>query len=120
MAAAAGIVAAGFVQASQAAEEKGFFGLAVNVDGEGFFLDPTLRSVTISKVTPASPAALNGLAAGDQIVELEGLLIAGRKGRELEPLMKKAVGESLRLRLKRPNGDLYNATLVAVRRPEGV
>jgi C-terminal processing protease CtpA/Prc len=104
---------------AQAEDDKGFFGLAVSVDGEGFFLNPTLRTITIQKVVPKSPAANAGIAPGDQIIEAEGRVIAGTKARELEPIMTKKVGQALHLLLKRPKGELYKAILIAIAKPTG-
>jgi C-terminal processing protease CtpA/Prc len=104
---------------ARAEEAKGFFGLSVAVDADGFFLNPTLKSITVQKVEPKSPAANAGIAAGDQIVEAEGRTIAGTKARELEPMMSKKVGQALHLLLKRPKGESYKATLIAVARPPG-
>ena len=98
-------------------EEGGFLGFSVQVDGEGFFLNPTLKSATIASVTAGSPAAGAGIAPRDRIVEIEGRAVVGAKGKDLEPLLKKAPGQSLRLKLKRPSGEEYAVTLVAVVRP---
>jgi C-terminal processing protease CtpA/Prc len=100
-------------------DAKGFFGLGVAIDGEGFFLNPTLHTVTVQKVEPKSPAANAGIAPGDQIIEVEGRAIAGSKARELEPLMRKKVGEALHLLLKRPKGESYKAVLIAIAKPAG-
>ena len=59
-------------------DSNGFFGLAIAIDVEGFFLNPILRTLTIEKVEPSSPAAHAGIAPGDQILEMEGRVIAGR------------------------------------------
>lgn len=104
---------------AQAGEAKGFFGLTVTVDGEGFFLNPTLKTVTVQKVEPKSPAANAGIVAGDQIVEAEGRTVAGTKARELQPMMSKKPGQALHLLLKRPKGEAYKVTLIAVARPGG-
>ena len=69
--------------------------MVVNVDGSGFFLNPTIKSATIQKVVPASPAAQRNLAVGDEIIAIEDRVVAGKKAKELEPLMQKAVGEAL-------------------------
>jgi len=97
--------------------ERGSFGFLVNIEAEGFFLNPTLRAVTIEKVVPESPAAKSRIAAGDQIVEVDGVTVGGRKVRELEPLVQKSIGETLHLRLKRPNGEYYGVDIVAVPKP---
>ncbi len=103
----------------QAEDDKGFFGLGVSIDGEGFFLNPTLRTVTVQKVESKSPAANAGIAPGDQIIEAEGRVIAGTKARELEPIMRKKVGQALHLLLKRPKGESYKVVLIAVAKPKG-
>ncbi len=94
----------------------GGFGFAIEVDGEGFFLNPTLKTVTIKSVVPGRPAAIAGINAGDQVVEIEGRQILGAKARDLEPLMKKNVGETLTLRLRKPSGAIYSVSLVAAPR----
>ena len=102
-----------FVHAEQ---EPGSFGFAIEVDSEGFILNPTLKSVTIKSVVPGRPAADAGIKPGDQVLMVEGKQIAGAKARELEPLMKKNVGETLAVRLQRPTGEVYSVFLVAVPR----
>jgi C-terminal processing protease CtpA/Prc len=102
-----------------AEDAKGFFGLTVAIDGEGFFLNPTLKSVTVQKVALNSPAANAGIAPGDQILEAEGRKIAGTKAKELQPIMTKKIGQALHLLLKRPKGESYKATLIAIARPAG-
>ena len=104
---------------ARADEPKGTFGLTVSVDADGFFLNPTLKSVTIQKVEPKSPAANAGIAAGDQIVEAEGRTVAGTRARELQPIMSKQPGQALHLLLKRPKGESYKVTLIAVVRSAG-
>ena len=107
-----------FTLQADAGTDKGWFGLVVNVDGSGFSFNPVLRSVTISKVIAGSPAATQGLASGDQVTEVEGLVVAGRRAKEVELVMQKSVGETLHLRLKRPNGEVYSAVLVAAAKPK--
>ena len=102
---------------ASAADDKGFIGIGIAVDADGFF-NPTVNAVTVSKVTPGSPAAAQGIAIGDTVVEYEGVVVKGRKARELEPLMQRPVGKTVKMRLKRPNGELYDVALVAVRKPE--
>lgn len=99
--------------------ERGWFGFASSVKAEGAFWNPTLVSITIEDVTPGSPAAAQGFAKGDQVLELEGQPIAGRKGTEVQAVMKsKAPGDKLVARLKRANGEVYLATLIAMKKPE--
>ena len=98
--------------------ERGFFGYALAVKGGGFFLNPTISAISIREVLPGSPAARSGIAAGDSIVKLEGVAVAGRKANDLKARAERDVGETLHLELKRPNGQVYSVALVAVRRPD--
>ncbi len=98
---------------AQAEGKPGSFGFAIEVDGEGFFLNPTLKSVTIKSVVSGRPAAEAGIKPGDQILEVDGKPIAGAKARDLEPHLKKNAGDRLNLRLRRQSGEIYSATLVA-------
>ena len=102
---------------AQEYRKPGGFGIAIDVDGEGFFLNPTLKTVTVKSVAPGKPAAEAGIKPGDQIIEVEGKLVAGTKARELEPLMKKNVSEKLALRIKRATGEVFTVTLVAAAKP---
>lgn len=106
-----------FAVCSAQAGAGGWFGTGVKVDGSGFFLNSTLKPATITKVAAGSPAAKAKLEFGDSIVEVEGRRVAGCKAKELEPLMEKAVGESLHIRLKKKSGELSSVTLVAAPPP---
>jgi len=98
--------------------ERGWFGFTPTIEGEGMFWNPTLVSVTIEAVAPGSPSAAQGLAKGDLILEVDGKPIVGRKAKEIQAVVQsKAPGDKLVLRLKRPNGDIYVATLIAATRP---
>ena len=109
----AALLAAQIAVQAQAEPKPGTFGFAIDVDGEGFFLNPTLKTVTIKSVVPGRPAATAGMKPGDQVVEVEGRQVLGAKARELQSLMKKNVGETLALRLRKPGGELYVVSLVA-------
>ena len=111
--AVAALLALPITRQAQAQQVPGTFGFAIDVDGEGFFLNPTLRTVTIKSVVPGRPAATAGIKPGDQIVEVEGRPVLGAKAGDLQPLLKKNVGETLALRLRKPSGDLYVVSLVA-------
>ena len=98
---------------AQAEAKPGSFGFAIDVDGEGFFLNPTLKSVTIKSVTAGRPASVAGIKPGDQIIEIEGIKVAGSKARDLEPYLRRNVGEKVNLQMRKPGGELYSAILVA-------
>ncbi|MFG6412588.1 PDZ domain-containing protein [Roseateles sp. DC23W] len=96
------------------AADRGVFGFSMQVDSEGFFLDPTLKSIKIVKVTPESPAALAGMKVGDEVIEVAGRVVAGAKGREIQALAEKDVGQSLSLKVKRSAGEVVSMQMVAV------
>jgi C-terminal processing protease CtpA/Prc len=100
------------------ADEKGWFGVEVSVEIEGISFNPSLHAATIKRVLPSSPAAAAGLTAGDLIVEIQGLIIPGAKARDLKAAMHKAVGETLRLKVKHGTAEPRSITLVAVAKPE--
>lgn len=100
------------------AASPGVFGMSLTVKAGGWFLNPTIESLTVDAVTPGSPAAQAHLAAGDEVIELDGHPVAGAKANDLKPLLHKTVGERLSLRLKRKSGEVYLAILVAVQKRE--
>ncbi len=104
---------------ASAAAEKGWFGLAFNIETEGFSFNPSVRSVKIEKVVPSSPAAGAGLEAGDVVIQVQDVVIAGAKADDLKAAMKKSAGETLRLRIKRGAAEPYEVPLVAVVKPSG-
>jgi C-terminal processing protease CtpA/Prc len=93
--------------------EQGSFGIGVAVDGDGFFLNPTLKSIRIEKVIPNSPAAKAGVAPGDVLLEIEGHQVAGTKADVLKPFMQREVGQSTRLLVKKTTGEVVSIVLVA-------
>lgn len=97
-------------------EPKGSFGLSARVEADGY-LDPVLKRVVIRSVQPGLPAAQAGIAAGDSVVEIAGVAVAGAKALEMAERMKKKPGETLTLKLTRPDGSPYTVTLTAVAAP---
>lgn len=108
--AAIAAIAAGAVCAD---EPTGTFGFLAKIDADGIF-NPTLKSVFVQSVQPSMPAAIAGVVAGDRIVEVEGIEIAGASASTMAERMKKKPGDTLMLRLLRANGDTYHVTLTAV------
>lgn len=98
---------------AHAQDPKGTFGFVATVDTDGLF-NPTLKSVLIQSVQRDLPAALAGITAGDSVVEVDSVPVAGSKAAEMAARMKKRPGESVALRLARPDGRTYAVTLVAV------
>src|SRR5262245_10676779 len=100
-----------------AASGGGWLGISISTKGSGVFWNPTIESVTISKVAPNSPAETQHLSVGDMIIEVEGTPVVGAKGSDLRSKMKRNVGEVIHLTLKRPNGETYSAVLTAAQKP---
>lgn len=96
------------------AGERGYFGFTLSIDGNAMLWNPTLRSVKIDKVSPASPAALAGMVSGDEIIEVAGKPLPGAKGSDLKAHVEKDIGQSLQIKLRRANGEEVAVTLVAV------
>ncbi|KLD69860.1 PDZ domain-containing protein [Xanthomonas pisi] len=87
------------------------------MESEGFSFNPTLTSVKIDSVKPASPAATAGLQVGDAIVSAQGIPVAGSKADVLKQAVNRKVGEILRLVIVRGAAKPREVTLVAARRP---
>ena len=96
------------------AAPPGAFGMSLNLKASGWFLNPTIDSLTIDAVTPNRPAANAHIAPGDEVLEMDGHVVAGAKANDLKPLLHKSVGETLRLKLKRKTGEIYSVILTAV------
>jgi C-terminal processing protease CtpA/Prc len=101
------------------AAEKGWFGVAFSIDTEGISLNPKLRSVKIEKILPRSPAANSDLAPGDVVLEIEGIAVEGAKADMLKADIQKAVGETLRLKVKRGADVPHEVALIAAAKPPG-
>jgi C-terminal processing protease CtpA/Prc len=104
--------------ASAWAADSGYFGISVSVDGEGFFLNPTLKSIRIEKVVPNSPAAKAGITPGDFLIEIEGHPVPGTKADVLKPYMQREVGQTTRLLVKKSSGEVVSLVLVAAPKVE--
>jgi len=72
-----------FAQLSYAAEQK--LGFAVSMEGEGFFFNPLVKTLFVSEVIKGSLAEAAGLRTGDQIIQIEGQNVAGRRARSFSP-----------------------------------
>ena len=106
------LVAAVVTGLALAEEVKGTFGFAAKVDADGVF-NPTLISVRIHSVQSGMPAALAGIVAGDRILEVEGIKVAGAKASAMAGRMKRKPGDAVLFKLLRASGETYVVTLVA-------
>ena len=96
-----------FACSSYAAGPK--LGFAVSVEGEGFFLNPVVTKILVTEVKKASLAEAAGMKTGDQIIQIEGQSIVGRRARELQPFMKLNLGETRTFRLRHADGIEFDA-----------
>ena len=98
------LIAAVAVSASAFAEQ-GRLGFSVAADTDGF-LSHTLKSLKITAVTAGAPAEQAGLKAGDEVVTLDDVAIAGADGSKLMDLVHGTQpGQHLRLKVKRDGAE---------------
>jgi C-terminal processing protease CtpA/Prc len=95
------------------AGEKGYLGASFSVDGEGFFLNPTLKTVKIEKVVPNSPAAKAGIEPGDLLLEVGGKKIAGAKANDLRQFMELESGQTVHLSIQKSSREVKQLAVVA-------
>jgi C-terminal processing protease CtpA/Prc len=79
-------------------------GFVTQVEGEGFFLNPVVKKILVSEVSKGSLAEAAGMRTGDQIIQIEGQNVAGKRAAELRPFMKLNPGETRALRLRHADG----------------
>jgi C-terminal processing protease CtpA/Prc len=98
-----------FVHPSHGAGQK--LGFAVDVEGEGFFLNPMVKKIIVTEVVKGSLAEATGIRTGDQIIQIEGQSVAGMRALELRPFMKLNPGETRTFRLKHADGTEVDARI---------
>jgi C-terminal processing protease CtpA/Prc len=86
------------------AQSDGYFGFSQQVS-VGWRLN--VESAVVNYVAPDSPAHNAGIAVGDAITDIEGCAVPGCGAYKAKDLMEKKIGETLTLKLKRPNGQEY-------------
>ncbi len=100
----------------QAEGAKGWLGFGLHVDADGFF-HPTVRSITVDKVLPDTPAAKAGIVVGDLLVEVEGIKVAGAKASELQPSLHHAAGDAVHLKIQHGSEAPRAVTMIAAVKP---
>ena len=101
--------------AAAQAQEKGWIGITVSTSLE-ISSSPTLRAASVAEVEPGSPAAKSGLEKGDEILEVDGIVVAGAKASQLGGSMRKNVGEILKLKVRRGTAAPRDVNLVAIKK----
>ena len=102
------IVAA--VLSAQAAGEK--IGLSIGVEGDGVFWNPVVTKIRVTDVAKPSLAQNAGIVAGDEIVQIEGQQVVGRRANDLKAFMTFKAGETKTLLLRRASGEQFEAKLL--------
>jgi C-terminal processing protease CtpA/Prc len=92
---------------SHAADQK--LGFSIRLEGEGFFLNPVVKRLFVEGVTKGSLAEAAGIRAGDEIIQIEGQNVTGKRALELRPFMKLNPGETRTLRVKHSDGTVADA-----------
>ncbi|MBL8361809.1 MAG: PDZ domain-containing protein [Rubrivivax sp.] len=99
------------------AAEPGFLGIGISIDGEGYVANRIVKAVRIQRVVPYSPAAQAGLRPDDEIVEVDGQPVRGKRISELRPLLDRQEGHALQMLVKKPGGELVSVRPVLAARP---
>lgn len=86
-------------------------GFAISVEGDGFILNPLVTKITVASVEKASLAEGAGVVAGDEIIQIEGQPVIGRRAKELQKYLVFGAGETRTLRVKHVNGEQVDARL---------
>ena len=102
----------GFFSNLATEEDQGSVGLQLDVRGSGPIEDMTIQSLVVSEVAKTSPAEQAGIQIGDQIIEIDGLPVAGNSTSMLMPAMDKPIGDKITMVVRSSNGIERKVTLV--------
>jgi C-terminal processing protease CtpA/Prc len=109
------------IAAPLVAAQKGFIGMALDGKadpGSGLnFLNPTLMSSWVKSIVPKSPADGHHITVGDIVLEIDGMPVPGCKLSALKTKLAVEAGQTIHLKLKRSNGEIYTADLTAIPKP---
>ena len=99
-----------------AGSDDGWFGFTPSVTVGGSFWSPLVESIVIKKVVPGSPVDKAQISVGDSIIKIDNSSVVGMKSADLKIKMKKHVGESVLLKLKKSSGNYYTVTVVTIKK----
>lgn len=98
-----------------------WFGVQLGVEANGAADDPLITSVTVKGIAPGSPADHKDIQKGDQVLAVDGHLLAGSKPTDVALLIHgKQPGDKVDMKLKRADGSLHEVVLVAIAKPANV
>ena len=110
---AAAVVWLATQHAADAEVRRGRLGFTVYVQVDGSYAKPVLKSVHVQEIEPGSPAEAGGLKVDDQIVQVQGVPLAGANAREVAAMVQVPPGERLQLVVRGSDGSEREVTIVA-------
>ena len=113
LAAIALVIVTAISSPAAADQPKGAIGFTVQVEGDGSFWKPVIKSATVVEVRSGSPAEAAGLEAGDEIIEIQGVQIADANARKVAKLVEVSPGELLLLKVRNPAGETREVQIIA-------
>ena len=102
-----------------AAQPEGVVGFEVEVEGDGSFWKPVIKTAKVVGVRPGSPAEAAGLGVGDEILSVQGVEVADSNARKIAKLVQVSPGEHLRLVVRDVAGEVKEIDIIAGRARPG-
>jgi len=94
-------------------QPKGLIGFTVEVEGDGSFWKPVIKSAKVVGIRTGSPADAAGLEVGDVILEVQGVAVAESNARRVATLVDVQPGEHLRLKVRNAAGTVKDVDIIA-------
>ncbi|MDD3764745.1 MAG: PDZ domain-containing protein [Nevskiales bacterium] len=107
-----------FASLASAEPPKGAIGFTVEVEGDGSFWKPVIKTVRVVGVRAGSPAEAAGLRVGDEILEVQGVEVADANARRVAKLVEVDPGEHLLLRVRSADGETRDVEIIAGQAPQ--
>ena len=96
-----------------AAQPEGVVGFEVEVEGDGSFWKPVIKTAKVVGVRSGSPAEAAGLEVGDEILSVQGVEVADANARKIAKLVQVNPGEHLRLVVRDVAGAVKEIDIIA-------
>lgn len=96
-----------------AAQPEGVIGFEVEVEGDGSFWKPVIKTAKVVGVRSGSPAEAAGLEVGDEILSVQGVEVADSNARKIAKLVQVNPGEHLRLVVRDVAGAVKEIDIIA-------
>src|SRR5262245_55790401 len=84
----AAVVLLALPHAADAEMRRGRLGFTVYVQVDGSYAKPVLKSVHVQEIEPGSPAEAGGLKVDDEIVQVQGVPLAGANARDVAAMVQ--------------------------------